>query len=269
MAYHGRLRVSEMPEIRDRAAIRAILNTNPQWSVYALGDLAPGYFEHSRWYSRGTPALILLYQAVTPPVLFALGDPGEIAALAGEIVEPSVYLHVLPAAGEALAARYRPVSLRPMLRMVLEPSRFRPEPAGDGERLGKADAARIERLYADGRESGESPDFFFPSMIENGVFFGACEGRELVAAAGTHLVAPEEGVAVIGNVYTRRDHRGRGHAGRLTSAVAAELLRRNVRLVALNVGLANTAAIRVYERLGFLRYCEYVEGLAELHASFL
>jgi ribosomal protein S18 acetylase RimI-like enzyme len=262
MAYHGRL-----PEIRDRVAIRAILNADPRWSVYALGDLAPGYFEHSRWYSTGSPALILLYQAVTPPVLFALGDPGEIATLAGEIVEPSVYLHVLPAAAEALAARYRPVSLRPMLRMVLEPSRFRPEPGGDAVPLGKADAGRIERLYADGRESGESPDFFYPSMLENGVFFGACEGGELVAAAGTHLVAPEEGVGAIGNVYTRRDHRGRGHASRLTSAVAAELLRRNVRLVALNVSRANATAIRVYERLGFVRYCGYVEGRAKLHAS--
>jgi ribosomal protein S18 acetylase RimI-like enzyme len=255
-----------LPEIRDRAAIRAILNADRAWSVYALGDLGPGYFEHCRWYSNGGGALILLYEAVTPPVLFALGEPAEIANLAEEIAAPSVYLHVLPAAAEALAARYRPVSLKPMLRMVLEPSRFRPEPAGDVVRLGKADAARIERLYADGRESGESPDFFFPSMIDTGVFFGACEDGELVAVAGTHLVAPEEGVGAIGNVYTRRDRRGRGHAGRLTSAVTAELLRLNVRLVALNVVLANAAAIRVYERLGFVSYRVFVEGLAERHA---
>ena len=256
-----------MPEIRDRTAIRAILNADPQWSVYALGDLAPGYFEHCRWYSNGARALILLYQAVTPPVLLAVGEPAEIVALAEEIDAPSLYLHVLAPVAVALAARYRLVRLTPMLRMVLDPSRFRPESGDNTARLGPADTERIARLYEDGRQTGESPDFFFPSMVENGVFFGAHEGGELVAVAGTHLVAPEEGVGAIGNVYTRRDRRGRGYAGRLTGAVAAELLRQKVRLVALNVIRANAAAIRVYERLGFAAYCEFVEGLAERHAE--
>jgi RimJ/RimL family protein N-acetyltransferase len=44
--------------------------------------------------------------------------------------------------------------------------------------------------------------------------------------------------------------------------VTAELLRLGVGTVALNVAARNTAAIRVYERLGLGRYCEFVEGLA-------
>jgi ribosomal protein S18 acetylase RimI-like enzyme len=256
-----------MPEIRDRATIRNILNADPQWSVYALGDLAPGYFEHCRWYCDGGSALILLYTAVTPPVLLAQGEPSAVARLAEEIQEPAVYLHVLAPVVEALAPRYRPAVLTPMLRMVLDPGCFRPQPAEEAVRLGVEDTERLARLYEDGRETGESPDFFFPSMVATGVFYGAVENGELVAAAGTHLVALEEGIAAIGNVYTRRDRRGRGHAGRLTSAVVAELLRRNVRLLALNVLRANGRAIRVYERLGFVRYCEFVEGLAKRHTE--
>jgi GNAT superfamily N-acetyltransferase len=253
-----------MPPTRDRDAIRAILSADPRWSLYALGDLAPGYFEHSEWHAASDPdpALLLLYRAVTPPVLFAMGDPQAVARLAEEIGEPAVYLHVQPETAQALAARYRFVERKPMLRMFLDPARFRPETGARVVRLGSADATRVETLYADGRESGESPDFFFPSMLDRGVFFGVEEDGDLAAVAGTHLAVPEEGVAAIGNVYTRRDRRGRGLSGCLTSAVAAEILRLRIPVVGLNVSQRNSAAIRVYERLGFAAHCEFVEGPA-------
>jgi ribosomal protein S18 acetylase RimI-like enzyme len=44
--------------------------------------------------------------------------------------------------------------------------------------------------------------------------------------------------------------------------VTLELLRRNIPVVGLNVSQGNFAAIRVYERLGFAIYCEFVEGPA-------
>jgi GNAT superfamily N-acetyltransferase len=255
-----------MPSIHDRDAIRAILSTDPRWSLYALGDLAPGYYEYCEWYvpRDGEPAVLLLYRAVTPPVLFAAGPPQAVALLAAEAAEPAVYLHVQTQAALALEPRYRFVDRRPMLRMVLDPSRFRPEAADNVVRLGTADAARVETLYADGAEAGESPDFFFPSMLERGVFFGVEEEGQLVAVAGTHLAVPEEGVGAVGNIYTRRDRRGRGLAGRLTSAVTQELLRMSIPVVGLNVSQRNGAAIRVYERLGFATHCEFVEGPAVL-----
>ena len=101
-------------------------------------------------------------------------------------------------------------------------------------------------------------------MVEQGVFYGIYEGPNLIAAAGTHLVAPSEGVAAIGNVYTRRDRRGQGLATQVTGAVAAELLRLMPpsAIIALNVVQTNLAAVKVYERLGFARYCAFYEGLA-------
>ena len=256
--------MGQMPRIHDRDAIRAILSADPRWSLYALGYLAPGYFEHSEWHvpSGGEPAVLLLYRAVTPPVLFAAGQAQAVARLAEEAGEPAVYLHVQPETARALSARYRFVERKPMLRMVLDRARFRPESGAVVVRLGRADAARVERLYADGRESGESPDFFFPSMFDRGVFFGAEDDGELAAVAGTHLAVPEEGVAAVGNVYTRRDRRGKGLAGCLTSAVTRELLRMDIRVVGLNVSQRNSAAIRVYERLGCVTHCEFVEGPA-------
>jgi ribosomal protein S18 acetylase RimI-like enzyme len=47
-----------------------------------------------------------------------------------------------------------------------------------------------------------------------------------------------------------------------TSAVVEELLRQGIRDIILNVGQANEGAVRIYERLGFERYCPFFEGTA-------
>jgi len=86
-----------------------------------------------------------------------------------------------------------------------------------------------------------------------------------VAAAGTHLVSPTYGVAAVGNIFTHPDHRGRGYGTATTSGVVTALLQDSIRDVILNVSQGNTTATRIYERLGFQRYCPYFEGPAERH----
>lgn len=233
--------------------------------MYALGDLAPGFFEHSLWVqpAEGGPALALLFRGFSTPVLFVFGSAQAFAGAVDEIAgEPALYLHVRPEIVPVLAGRYRIVELKEMLRMVLDLRAYRPAPVDGIERLRPPNLGELERLYADGNATGEAPDFFFPSMLEDGVFFGVREAGELVAAAGTHLAVPAEGVGAVGNVYTRRDRRGRGLAARTTSAVIDELIRMKVATIALNVSRKNETAIRVYERLGFRGYCDYYEGLA-------
>lgn len=242
-----------------------MLEADRPWSVYALGDLVPQRFALCECYgvSGPSPAAVLLYRGFSPPVLFAIGDPGTIGELPAALTgEPAVYLHVRLEMLPVVAAHYRIVEVRRMWRMILEPERL-PALSSDGvQRLGPEHAAELERLYEQARTAGEAPGFFLPSMLQEGVFFGARHRAELVAVAGTHLVVPEEGVAAIGNVYTRPDCRGRGLATLLTRAVAAELAGRGIPLVALNVCPANLAAVRAYQRLGFVKYCEFVEGLA-------
>src|SRR5215471_5019484 len=96
-----------------------------------------------------------------------------------------------------------------MLRMAVRPGAFRPTASNHGvQRLRMQSLPDVERLYADGASDGTSPDYFFPSMLDEGVFFGVRANGELVSIAGTHVLALEEGVAAMGNVYTRRDCRG-------------------------------------------------------------
>ena len=252
-----------MPPVTDPVSIRTLLETDRPWSVYALGDLAPERFRHCTWLAGPGPALVLLYRAFTTPVLFALGQPGAVRGLLEEVGdEPELSLHVWPEILTLLRPGFELRGVKQMWRMVLDWTRFRPAPAEGVVRLAPADLPALRGLYADGEPAGEAPGFFAPSMLQDGVFFGIREGADLVAVAGTHLVEPHEGVAAVGNIYTRRDRRGRGLATRATAAVVSEMLARRLRTIALNVEEDNSPAVRVYERLGFLRYCPFVEGLA-------
>jgi ribosomal protein S18 acetylase RimI-like enzyme len=251
-----------MPRLTEPAAVRAILETDRCWSAYALGDLAPGFWERSTWFasSRPVPALILLFRGFTPPVLFTLGPAEE---LLDEIAtEAELNLMVPPTMIRPLEKRYRLTNLTALWRMVLEPARFRATLSPGAVRLGLADVEAIRHLYGDGKGTGEAPQCFAPSMVTEGVFFGIREGEALVAVAGTHLVVPAEGVGAIGNIYTRRDRRGRGLGAAVTSAVTAELLGRGLPTIVLNVVQTNAVAVRLYRRLGFTIHAAFCEGLA-------
>ncbi len=117
-------------------------------------------------------------------------------------------------------------------------------------------------MYEDGRESGEEPDFFIATQLGDDTFCGVRDEGRLVAAGGTHLYSASESVAAIGNVYTRRSHRGRGHGEVVVSAVVQRLIERGTETIGLNVRAANAGAIRLYERLGFRVHTGFFEGRA-------
>ncbi len=237
-----------------REAVRALLNRDRAWAVYALGDLARDSFPHCTWWQTGE-ALGLLYRGFSTPIFWADGPidlPFDEAALILQIRDEN-----LP----AIRAIYPQVRLKKMLRMALQGA---PE-APVAVRLTKAHLPALDRLYA----APDGPDFFHSSMLDHGVFFGAWQDDQLIAAAGTHILNIEESAAAIGNVYTHPAHRGQGHAGRLTAAVAGELRRLGVETVALSVAAGNQAAIRVYTALGFQPDCEFYEGFASTEPRHL
>lgn len=243
-----------MPALTDKHAIRALLDRDRRWCVYALGDLTPRIFAKCQWF---TPDLTLVLRDYGTSILFAHGT-GSIRQALEHVTWP-VHLQVQPAA-LAEVARYATVTnVKQMIRMA-----WTGGSTGTSDRVTRLDAtdvAPLERLYADGEPTGESPDFFYGSMVTDGVFFGVYEGDDLLAAAGTHLVSRDEGAAAIGNVYVRRDRRGRGLGRAVTAAVLHELA--GIATIGLNVRADNAAAIRVYESLGFARHCDFREALGE------
>lgn len=242
-----------MPHLTDKDQIRAILRRNPHWCVYALGDLTPRMFEKCQWF---TPDLTMVLHDYGTSILFAHGT-GSIREGLEHVTWP-VHLQVQPEALDEVARYATVTEEKNMIRMAFAGGSTRV--SDRVTRLGATDVPAIEHLYADGESTGESPDFFYSSMVTDGVFFGVYQRNELIAVAGTHLVARDEGVAAIGNVYVRRDRRGRGLGRAVTAAVIHGLA--GIETVGLNVRADNDAAIRVYESLGFVRHCEFREALA-------
>jgi GNAT superfamily N-acetyltransferase len=243
-----------MPRLTDRSEIRWLLRRDPVWSVYALSDLAPSMFPKTQWF---TPGLTLIVRDYGTVILFAMDPKSVQEALAG--VTGPVHLQVQRDAFEEVR-RHAPVSSpRLMWRMAWAGERP-PRSSAMTSRLDARDVPALQSLYADGKSSGESPEFFFPSMVSDGVFHGIYEGGALVAAAGTHVLNRAEGAAAIGNIYTRRDRRGRGLGRGVTSAVLRDLA--GVETIGLNVRAGNDAAQQLYASLGFTRHCEFYEGVA-------
>jgi ribosomal protein S18 acetylase RimI-like enzyme len=257
-----------MPGVTDPSEIRALLENDRNWAVYALGDLDPGRFQHSTFFGiAGIPALVLLYRAFETPVLLTLGKPGDVQLILKEVdLPPNMYLHIRPEILPLVQARYHVLNEKTMCRMILERHLPQLNPAKVAIRLGPEDFHDLERLYEDGVLADESPGFFSQAMLQEGVYFGVREGHHLIAVAGTHLVSLAESVAAIGNVYTRRDRRNLGMASCVTGAVARGLVQAGIRTIALNVEQTNDRAIRVYQKLGFVSYCGFKEGLATITA---
>ena len=243
-----------MPRLTNQATIRAILRRDPAWCVYALGDLSAEMFPKSEWF---TPDLSLVLKDYGTSILFAMGA-GSVGEALEHVTWP-VHLQVQADALEAVSRHARVEQVKTMRRMTWTGDRVLPRDEG-AVRLGDADITALERLYADGESTGESPDFFYPAMVARGVFFGIYEEDHLVAAAGTHLLSREEGAAAIGNIYVRRDRRSQGFGRIVTASVMRELA--GVVTVGLNVRADNAAAIRLYESLGFAQHCLFYEALA-------
>lgn len=245
-----------MPEV---ALIRSLLRRDPCWSVYALGDLDPRRQHHCEWHVRGS-SVALLYREFETPILFVAGGAEVLADL------PAVdacLLQVPDGLLPALAARFDVEWASPVFRMALDPAVRLPAAANAAvEPLGCGHQDELAELYADGDATGEAPDFFLASQLDDETFFGVREHGTLVAAGGTHLYSAAESVAAIGNIYTRRWHRGHGHASAVVHAIVAQLRSRGIGTIALNVRTENLAAIRLYERLGFKVHVRFWEGRA-------
>ena len=143
-----------------------------------------------------------------------------------------------------------------MLRMIVMGATFRPV-EGRVRRLAGRDVRKINRLYrADGTAA-----FYTAENINDAVYYGAFDGDQLVAVAGTNVVSAEDATGVVGNVFTRPSYRNQGLGAVVTSAVTRWLLE-SCRDVVLSVDPRNAPAVQAYRKLGFRDVGRLIEGPA-------
>jgi ribosomal protein S18 acetylase RimI-like enzyme len=245
--------------ITDRDALRAFLERDRLYGAYALCDLEEREFSRTRWgaaYAGGElVAVVLEYAGLSPQPVFVMGRADGIEAVLRDLIRPrAAYVAALSEHLPAIEARYRVDPGPPMVRMWVDRASLRPYPA-DVRRLLPVESGDLNRLYQLGFGA-----WLPPSAIAEGVYFGIRVGGRLVAAAGTHVISPQARLAVVGNVLTHADYRGRGYAKAVTAAVTAELLRYCDQVV-LNVRSDNPPAIQAYRRLGFREHVRFEERL--------
>jgi len=242
----------------DRAEIRRRLHADRVWSIYALADLDPGLFPLCNWWICGDGGLALVFTGISILPIFVMGSTEEARSLLEELPVERGYLNLRDEHLSAADGLYQYEEPHRMRRMVVDD--FRPR-AHDAEAVpvGMEHLAEVEALYATGDGGGVA---FGAFQLATGFFRGVRRGGELVAVAGVHVVSRAEGVAGVGNVFTREDWRGHGLAQIATSAVVAGLIDARIPTIGLNVELGNLPAIAAYERLGFRTAFEYQEGAA-------
>lgn len=258
-AVEGDAALYRVHEERDSQRLLALLAGDRAYAAFAIGHLDSGLFADARYWTAEGPA------GEHAVVMHANGSLGRMSVTSGDpaAVAAALSLHPGPRGGYlatcapehlgAVRGVYALGGLISMIRMSVDADSFRSAGAGIGQRsvqrLAARDARQLNALYA----TGGGPTGYRGEHIEQGVYYGVFEGGSLSAVAGTHLVSPGMGIAVVGNVFTRASARGRGLATRVTSAVTADLLERGCWQVTLTVDPENPPALRAYERLGYVR----------------
>ena len=255
----GRRPAAIARQTTDRALLHDFLAQDRLYAAYAICDLEEREFGRTRWGAAydgdELVAVGMEYTGPTPQPLFVLGRPDGISAVLRDVIRPrAAYIAARTTMLPAVEAHYRVDPGPQMVRMWVDRARFRPYPA-TVQRLLPVEIGELNRLYQLGFAS------WLPSgAIADGVYYGMRVNGQLVAAAGTHVVSPAARLAVVGNVLTHLDYRGRGFATAVTGAVTAELLRSCDEIV-LNVRADNPPAINAYRRLGFIEHARFEERL--------
>ncbi|PWU57526.1 GNAT family N-acetyltransferase [Micromonospora globispora] len=243
----------------DRAVLAELLGRDPVLHAYQLGDLDDFFWPYTSWFRRGNQ-VALLYHGVELPTLLAFAAPADSAELAALLTDLApllparLWAHLSPRLDATLDRWFHLEDAAPHHRMALtDPARLaRVTPAGAP--LSPADLPELLALYA----AAYPGNWFDPRMLDTGQYVGIREAGELVAVAGVHVWSPTWRVAALGNVTTHPRARGRGLGGAAVAALCARL-RDSVDHVTLNVRADNTAAVRLYQRLGFTPVADFVE----------
>ncbi len=251
--------------LHDRAALAARFRTDPALHLFELGDLDDTLWPNTAWYTASAEhgPVALLYSGGDTPVLLAFARPADVPpleALLGHLRPflPRRFTAGLPDGAErALAPDYAVERRTPLLRMLLTAALPAEDPAEihyAAQPLTTADLADLRALLAEAYPEA----WFDPRMLSGGGYVGVREDGRLLAAAGVHVHSPAQRVAVLGNVATHPDARGRGLARACVTALCHRLAATTDHL-GLNVRTDNAPAIRLYRRLGFTTVATYNE----------
>lgn len=241
--------------LHDKKRIEAFLRKNVYLHIYSIGDLDDFFWPKTVWHALEEDgeirAIVLLYTEPPRATLHAMCEQQDsMAALLRSILHilpRRFHAHLTPGVAEALEGQCRIESYAEHYKMALrDKSAPRSIDCSQAVRLGPGDLDEMLRLY----EEAYPGNWFNPTMLETGQYYGIRIENRLVSVAGVHVYSQRCQVAALGNIATHPDFRGSGFAKSVIAGLCQSLLE-NVEHIGLNVKADNAAAISLYEKLGF------------------
>lgn len=242
----------------DPASLEAIFGADPVVHLYGLADLEEPHWSRSEWWVEGEVAVGVVGFAGSPDkAIYAMSERAPtqtmdlLASMAEELPGGAMVTGPIGLAERIGTLReIRDLGVHWRLIHDGRPAFGVPEV----QELSESDVGALVALH----ETDPGAAFFLPDMVVEGVYVGIRDGVRLLASAGSHVLSDRYGVAAIGAVITDPAHRGLGLGAAVTQHLTS-LLAPRFRTVGLNVADDNPGAMRLYERLGFIRRFPYEE----------
>ena len=218
--------------------------------AYHIGDLDDFYFSDCKWFgleeNEQIVEVILLYSGLKVPTLLIFGSIEKIPYLIEEIIDKlpdRFYCHYQENFHEFIESSYQMTFLGTHLKMKFQGELVKLSNIDTSEtiHLTEEDKPNILSLYQEAYPEG----YFIPYMLKSGKYYGVKVDKKIVSVAGVHVFSSFYNIAVLGNITTHPNFRGRGLAKKCT----AQLLKSfdgEVDQIGLNVKKNNIIALQLY-----------------------
>ena len=226
---------------------------------FLLYNLNAG-FDLNDWYiateKSMIQALIVLYRG-SPPITTILtrGELSAVEVLIKEIPDHQVFVMIPKKHLQIVKETFDLPNISQFILMSVTQEHFKGKVKHSVERLSIDNLMEVDTFL----RTNEA-DAWNQKQLEIGPFYCLRENHSIVSICGTlaSYVRPP-GVAVIGNLFTISDYRLHGFGTSVLSAVALKLFEKH-QYVTLMVDGENRAAIRLYQRLGFVIKDSFIIG---------
>jgi predicted GNAT family acetyltransferase len=267
--------------LHDKSRIEECLRKNVFLHIYSIGDLDDFFWPYTIWYgweeSGEIQAIALLYTATENPTLLAISEQQdamwELVRSIFHILPGRFYAHLSPAVAEATELQCKIKSYGKYYKMgLMNTSMPYDIDCSQVVRLTENDLDCMLVLYEEGYRKGPQtrkkrlgPQHWFDvRTLQTRQYFGLRLKNRLVSVAGIHVYSEQYKVATLGNIVTHPDYRGKGFGTAVTVGLCQSLAE-HVDNIGLNVKADNTAAIAMYQKLGFEIVGEYFELMVLSH----
>jgi ribosomal protein S18 acetylase RimI-like enzyme len=232
---------------------RQFLSQDPVYNVLSLGDCYSPLYEASTLYcavkDRQVVGVCSVYHAFSTPSV-ALGKAAT--EIKRDLLEKALtevsneFTHLCQPDEVGILDEFATV-LRVHFeqQMIADPPRQLKLNNIKVARVRKHELGNLDRFYREQRSEA-----WTPLQFKVGPFYCVKQDGKIVSAAGTHLSTPQ--IAHLGSIVTDEAYRNRGFAAACTNALCRDLASKD-RIISLFVKSENAPAIRVYEKLGFVR----------------